>query len=251
MNIELALETIKLTQEFLAEFPAEIKESITGTVKHYDVRKIKNDFSELKEPCTVEIVNDDTADAGYTLQTNGYNPAILNMASAKRPGNGWTNGYVGQEQCLFYRSTYHLALDQKYYPLDTFSAIYTPKIYFFRTKQLDGYAILPKEDCCFLSAIASSAVNRPDLVDGKYRPEDAEIMTEKIRGIFKVALKHKHDSIVLGAYGCGVFCNPPEEVAKIFKSVISEYKKYFRKIVFAILDYKGSCNLEIFKKIIN
>lgn len=42
--------------------------------------------------------------------------------------------------------------------------------------------------------------------------------------------------LILGAFGCGAFKNPPELVAKAFKTVISEnhYDECFRKIVFAI-----------------
>ncbi|CAF3858744.1 unnamed protein product, partial [Rotaria sp. Silwood1] len=39
-----------------------------------------------------------------------------------------------------------------------------------------------------------------------------------------------------GALGCGAFRNPPEHVAKIFRSVIEQYAGFFQTIIFAILD---------------
>ena len=42
-------------------------------------------------------------------------------------------------------------------------------------------------------------------------------------------------SIVLGAWGCGVFQNDPVEIAQYFNEVIeSDFKDEFREIVFAI-----------------
>ena len=52
-----------------------------------------------------------------------------------------------------------------------------------------------------------------------------------------------HDAIVLSAFGCGAFCNPPTTVAQLFWEVISseyaggvEKPKTYRQIVFAIFD---------------
>src|SRR5689334_5359894 len=52
-----------------------------------------------------------------------------------------------------------------------------------------------------------------------------------------------HDAIVLSAFGCGAFCNPPATIAQLFWEVISsgygggvEKPKTYRQIVFAIFD---------------
>lgn len=258
MNINLTEETIRISKEIFKKFPQEIGKSITETVKYNNVINLDFPKKEYKE-CKIEVVFDDTADIGYKLLNEGYDPVILNMASHRRPGGGWRKGACAQEESLFYRSTYYLALEDpmklnpkssSYYPLNNFSVIYTPNVHFFRARQLDGYSILSEKERCFLPCIASAALANPELNNGKYFNQDRDIMVEKIKGIFKVALKHSHDAIVVGAYGCGAFKNPPEEVAKIFKEVLQEYKKYFKHIAFAILDYRGSNNYEIFKEII-
>lgn len=58
----------------------------------------------------------------------------------------------------------------------------------------------------------------------------------KIRTILSVGLKHNHDSIVLGSFGCGAFRNPPESIAQLFKEIIEELDGYYKRITFAILD---------------
>jgi uncharacterized protein (TIGR02452 family) len=45
-------------------------------------------------------------------------------------------------------------------------------------------------------------------------------MTDKIRLIFQIANEKGITHLVLGALGCGQFCNPPEQVAMIFRRVI-------------------------------
>ena len=65
-----------------------------------------------------------------------------------------------------------------------------------------------------------------------------------VRGIFFVIF-------ILGAFGCGAFKNPPEVVAQAFYEVIYEmgYKKYFKRIVFAIKPSGPYCkNIEAFSK---
>ncbi|HEX9059356.1 MAG TPA: TIGR02452 family protein, partial [Clostridia bacterium] len=50
---------------------------------------------------------------------------------------------------------------------------------------------------------------------------------------------YKHDAIVLGAYGCGVFRNSPTDVASHFKKAILDneiFIKGYKKILFAVFD---------------
>jgi uncharacterized protein (TIGR02452 family) len=252
-NCRLTLENIKLTPEICQKYPQEIEHSIKNTVKYDDVRKLDIP-KELKadEKAVVEVIYEDSADTAYQLQKEGLNPLILNMASDYTPGGGWRKGATAQEESLFYRSLYYLALEDRcFYPLALYSAIYTPKVFFFRSKQLDGYKILPYEECSFISCLAMPALRKPVLsANGKYTSQHRKVMTEKIRGIFKIAALHKHDAVVLGAFGNGAFRNPPQDVAEIFREVIKEYTPYFKKIVFAILDYGPHKNFPVFQKVL-
>lgn len=256
----LCQETIDLTPEVYERYKEKIDDSILQTDKIADVRTMNFPKNEQKEPAKLEIIYEDVADAGYQLQKQGYNPVILNMASSFCPGGGWRKGTTAQEESLFYRSMYYLALEDpwkmnknslQYYPLQMYSAIYTPNVFFYRNKQLDGYKILPYEECGFISCLAIAAIRNPELnKDGLYRPSDRRVMIEKIKGIFKIALLKGHDSVVVSALGAGAYHNPPEQVAQIFREVIPEFRKYFKRITFAILDYRGSKNFEIFESIL-
>lgn len=75
--------------------------------------------------------------------------------------------------------------------------------------------------------------------------------------MIELTLKNNHTAIVLGAFGCGIFHNPPKDIAKCFNMVINEkeFKNAFDKIVFAILEdccsnnkYNKSGNFRPFKE---
>ena len=55
--------------------------------------------------------------------------------------------------------------------------------------------------------------------------------------------------VVLGAWGCGAFGNPPEAVAALFCEALGsgEFRGRFRTVVFAIIDPRGDGNLRPFE----
>jgi len=208
--------------------------------------------AECGEQTIVEVQNIDCLYAGVQLKEQGYNPAVLNMASRRNPGGGVTTGAGAQEETLFrrtnlFRSLYQFAPyaeqygikpSHHHYPLDrNFGGVYTPDAIYFRESEQKGYALLEKP--VSLSFITVAGMNRPDLTTGgMIANHHVEPIKNKIRTIFRIGLVHGHDSLVLGALGCGAFRNPPRHVARLFHEVLdeSEFRDKYRLIVFAILD---------------
>ena len=204
------------------------------------------------EQTIVEVQNIDCLYAGVQLKERGYNPAVLNMASRRNPGGGVVTGAGAQEETLFrrtnlFRSLYQFApfagmygikTSHHQYPLDrNFGGVYTPEAIYFRESEQKGYALL--DNPVSLSFITVAGMNRPDLTaEGMIADYHVEPIKNKIRTIFRIGLAHGHDSLVLGALGCGAFRNPPRHVARLFHEVMDEleFKNKYRRIVFAILD---------------
>lgn len=204
------------------------------------------------EQTIVEVQNIDCLYAGAQLKERGYNPAVLNMASRRNPGGGVVTGAGAQEETLFrrtnlFRSLYQFApfagmygikTSHYQYPLDrNFGGVYTPEAIYFRESEQKGYALL--DNPVSLSFITVAGMNRPDLTaEGMIADHHVEPIKNKIRTIFRIGLAHGHDSLVLGALGCGAFRNPPRHVARLFHEVMDEleFKNKYRCIVFAILD---------------
>jgi len=74
-------------------------------------------------------------------------------------------------------------------------------------------------------------------------------MDEKINKIFCVAIENNIEILVLSAFGCEAYHNPPEEVAEIMYKYSNKYSGYFKKIYIAIIDNKYTNNYSIFKNI--
>ncbi len=216
----------------------------------------KNLDDSPTEPCNtvITVVNDDCLAVAQVEQNN---PLVLNMANAITPGGGVEGGAGAQEEHLFRSSNYllslysfHDRLSKQYgiprakqsYPLhEAYGAVYSPKVTVFRGREEDGYPLLNQPYKA--SFVAVPAIYNPLLLKnskGLYEMEDADrlLTKEKIRTIFKIAKKHNHQTLILSAMGCGAFCNPPNQVARLFREVLEEsaYRTAFSKIIFAIKD---------------
>ena len=212
----------------------------------------------LSEECKTKIIvrNDDSIHCGHSLQLEGYNPVVLNLASRRNPGGGVKNGSRAQEESLFrstnlflsmyryaeYAEDYGLEKSSFQYPMPVrFGGIYVPKATVFRAGAKDDFALL--DTPYYMSFVAVAAINHPELdADGNICQEDANLTKNKMRTMLRIGLLNGHDSIVLGAFGCGAFHNPPKHIARLFHEVIDEkeFKDKYKLIAFAILEDHNS-----------
>jgi uncharacterized protein (TIGR02452 family) len=170
--------------------------------------------------------------------------AVLNLASERSPGGGWQNGAMAQEEALCYRSSLYLSLHKSYYPIPSLSAIYSPNVLIIRDASSAGHALRCSDisSCPVTSVISIAALRHPSLTDDgrKFKNEGQRAETKrKIRLVLRLAASKGHKKLVLGALGCGVFSNPPKEIAKCFLEVFREPEfagGWWEEIVFAVLD---------------
>lgn len=192
----------------------------------------------------------------------------LNMASEYIPGGGVLRGAKAQEEDLCRRSTLLKSLclfsqreDEREllgivqkgkgsYPLKKYGAIYSPSVEVFKNRKYD-YLLHP----FFTNVITMAAVRNPEMKeDGELLSGPKQVIKDKIRSLLRLAGRIGKRKLILGAWGCGAFKNPPRQVAEIFKSVLgeTEFKGWFSDICFAIIDnpYYGDSNYTIFKEVL-
>jgi uncharacterized protein (TIGR02452 family) len=189
--------------------------------------------------------------------------AVLNMANRLYQGGGWLEGSSAQEEQLCYRSTLSCTLKPAYYPLpdiepkksNAISLVFSPQVAIFRTARPNYtlYSDLPHPRDPDIVSVLTVAANDLRSCDrnSPYDPVVREIMRDKIRLLLRVAALRGQTRLVLGAFGCGAFLNPPEEVARLFSDVFDEREfegGWWREIVFAILP--DGPNVPIFEKIL-
>lgn len=73
--------------------------------------------------------------------------------------------------------------------------------------------------------------------------------TRRIQKIFEVAMAARADVLILGAFGCGAFRNPPELVAEVFAEFTEKYRRCFDVIEYAVFHTERETgNYEAFRK---
>lgn len=275
---ERLAEIFRDTQQFYLANPVlrtAVENSRKGTVLYNpgDVPKLSENPSKNG---IVTVTKFRTFEAAIRLakQYPDKKIAVLNFASATNPGGGVTNGSSAQEESLCRCSTLYPTLDQKYLwqnyynvnraagdPIHTDACIYSPKIVICKT-DTDFPERQPQEKWVTVDVISCAAPNLRRKPANQYNPECGQtvnitsdelqkIHEQRAKSILSVAAGNGADILVLGAFGCGVFCNDPKVVAKAYANVLKDYRKCFDLIEFAVFcrDYETE-NYDAFAEVI-
>ncbi len=261
-NRDIFAETMRICRAggYVAPSGAEVKlpdtdEVLKASVFYQNPPRV--DSVAAVESSVCDAVNDDCIEVTRKLVEEGYRPIMLNMANRHTPGGGVINGARAQEESLFRQSNlcvslyqyddYHagllgLPLGNGRYPMDRDTGgIYSGRVTFFRTNSRQGDALVETPFECAVVSVA--AINRPDLTPDGHLVDWAVVATKKkIRSMLRIGLLHGHDAIVLGAWGCGAFRNPPEHMASLFHEVLREpeFAGKYRVVRFAVIEDHNS-----------
>lgn len=208
-------------------------------VKEVIISKKKTSKISVKNMGTVQAILESKKETEDINQGIG----VLNFASAKNPGGGFLNGAMAQEESLAASSGLYETLLKcpTYYKenrncnsmMYTNFAIYSPQVVFFRDKR---FSLIEKP--VQADVLTIPAVNMGQVI---LKNEDITLAKKTMRDRMKLILaifeKERVEHLILGAYGCGVFRNNPEEIAKWWKELLEEgYGEAFEHIIFAVLD---------------
>lgn len=181
------------------------------------------------------------------------NVCVLNFASATNPGGGVTHGSSAQEECLCRCSTLYNCLNTRamwdgFYtphrhsgnPLHNDDIIFTPNVQVLKD---DDYQ--PLVDPFAVDVITCAAPNLRERPANSFNPSDSKSVAispdelrllheQRARRILTVAAQNKADVLILGAFGCGAFCNDPMVVAQAYKNILPQFTHHFKTIEFAV-----------------
>merc|ERR1711972_319870 len=213
-----------------------------------------------------------SVETAEVLVQRGFRPCLLNFAHGYNCGGGFEHAGGSQEEDIFRKSSAFLslwphrrtddgpgvlargmwigdfdkALERKtaFYPHSNCGVIYSPHVRLIRQLLVRDSPLL--KDCDvetlpkmgLLTCAAQDCMREP--------PFNCELLRQKIRSVLYVAAMHGHNALVLGAFGCGYFRNPPEIVASVFDELLkNEFSACFRAVLFAVPD-AGGPNREAF-----
>ncbi|WP_328673010.1 TIGR02452 family protein [Streptomyces sp. NBC_00328] len=193
-----------------------------------------------------EVTGESSLEAARRLVSGGGDPvAVLNFSSARNPGGGYLNGAQAQEEALCRASALYTCLlrargfyDHHRAHRDAFytdRVIHSPGVPVFRDDR--GRLLDEPFPAGFLTAAAPNAGVVLRTAPGRAAdlPGALAIRAERV---LETAAAHGYRRLVLGAWGCGVFRNDPEQVARAFRGVLAggRLEGYFDQVVFGILD---------------
>ncbi len=229
-----------------------------------------------QKPAKIIVSPKRTLEAAAPYAYAGKKVCILNFASATNPGGGVTKGSSAQEEAICRCSTLYANLKEQYAwnafyaphrrahdPLHNDDCIYTPGVMVFKS-DTDYPQLLPEDKWYSVNVLTCAAPNlreRPsnemNAGDGDaavhISREDLQALHEKrMRRVLEIAWRKGNEVVILGAFGCGAFRNPPAVVAQAMKTAVQEYRKNFETIEFAV--YCGTqydTNYRVFQQILS
>lgn len=191
-----------------------------------------------------EVTDETTLEAAKRICKESENPFVLNFASAKNPGGGFLGGAQAQEESLARSSALYPCLTANF-EMYQFNRgrksclysdwmIYSPQVPVFRND--DGSLTQKPYTVSFLT---SPAVNAG--VVRQKEPQNVHLIEsvnkERARKFLWIANQNRHETLILGAWGCGVFQNEPRMIARIFKDLLTdEFANCFERVIMAIYD---------------
>ena len=214
-----------------------------------------------------------TLEASEPYAKQGKKVCILNFASATNPGGGVTRGASAQEEAICRCSTLYPCLEyrnmwENFYiphrnaqnPLYNNDCIFTPDVTVFKG-DTNFPELLPETKWWNVNVITCAAPNLRTVPSNRMNPfagskkanisqeELRELLRKRIERVFEVAIANEAEVLILGAWGCGAFRNPPKLVAEIFGEFTEKYRKCFDTIEYAVFhtEYEKT-NYEAFKQ---
>jgi uncharacterized protein (TIGR02452 family) len=173
-------------------------------------------------------------------------PLCLNFASARHPGGGFLSGSQAQEESLARSSGLYASISRQGEMYEHNRAlrtclysdymIYSPRVPVFRHDRGDLL-----DEPYVVSFITAPAVNAAAVRKNEPHniPDILPTMRRRLARLLWAAQQMQHSTLVLGAWGCGVFGNDPASVAELFHQALGRdgsFANCFRRIVYAVHD---------------
>lgn len=247
--------------ESLSMYKDDISKSISGSVCYGNpFNEVPSTYTSMcdcsnirkKYNTNIVVCDSDSVSAVFNYIRHGADIAVLNFASFKNPGGKFLEGSKAQEECLCHESTLYPVLkefEQSYYSVNRRNtnralyfdrAIFSPDIIFMRDNAQ-----------CKCSVITCAAPNYYAAKEyyGVSAAENLDALFSRIQFVLSVAECQGIEDMILGAFGCGVFGQDANIVAKLFDYLLrTDFKGIFENIIFAIPNSRDG-NYNVFRNV--
>lgn len=227
-----------------------------------EVNKAIKDIAEIpdKENSRIVVTALDTIGAAIAEYTSSDKICILNFADYKFPGGTFIvqNIPPAQEEAICYCTNLYPELSKFsstwYKPhRDSLNrGLYSNESILSKNISVVASApgvLLPKEECFQIDVLTCAAPNLNYLSRFGQRnsPDAIKAQQDRVQYVMNLLCAEEYDSIILGAFGCGVFHCNPEIISQAFVDFLKVNRKKMNHVVFAIPD-QTSLNFKTFVK---
>lgn len=241
MNKEKNIEIFNDTKDIVEKLDLPTK----STTSKHTLKEIVNNVTQGSKKGKIFVIPNDTI---TTAMSHGSGKiCVLNMASPKTAGGGVARGSVAQEECLFRCTNLYQTVTQNFYPLAPTEALYTKNAVIVKDKNYVPISEPFDIDCITIAAVNLNSTPRTSGY--------SSMMKNKIRLMLSIPYLNGCDTIVLGAWGCGVFDNDPNDVAQMFYEILVDENMgiMFDNVIFGVINDNNSVgnNFQIFNDKLN
>lgn len=240
-NAKLAKEH---TEKMAKEKPELIKKCIKNSVVYGGPDKKPVVKASNTEP---SFIFDNTDSVSAAFKHKEGKTAILNFASYKNPGGKFIEGSSAQEEALCHASFLYNVLrefkgyykynnDHKNKALYTNRGIFSPDVSFEKDKEMFT--------ACVITVPAPNKKAAQIYQNVSDEDNDAHLHA-RIEFIKRIAEEQNINTLILGAFGCGVFGQNPDTVAEAIKEIFKT--STVSKIILAVPGTDN--NPETFKRV--
>lgn len=222
----------------LAEVTTEVNPIANPSTGNYDTQ--------------ISVIDKDTISAA--IEEHKLNSdskiCILNFASYKHPGGGFMSGSLAQEEAICHCTNLYPALAKQQAWYDRHTATLNRGAYTDECLVSHDITVLaskpgnflPESERFNIDVLTCAAPNWTSVI--RYNPCDQALFDMMYKAAFnrvlylmQVFAGYDYDTIILGAFGCGVFKNDPEAIAEAFYYALTELLPgAFKRVIFAVPD---------------
>jgi TIGR02452 family protein len=217
-----------LIKRAVAEADAKLAESHTKRMAATKANLISQSIAKSKiyefcnkpkysTPAVFKLMNTDSVSALFNMPDDKH-IGVLNFASFKEPGGKFLDGSSAQEECLCHASFLYNVLkkfQKSYYDVNKKNL--NKALYLNKTLYTPDIEFSLGSETRFADVINCAAPNWTTA--NKYYhvspQENHEALASRIEFVKNIACNNNLDVIVLGAYGCDVFGQDPDTVARL------------------------------------
>lgn len=201
----------------------------------------------------ITIINKSTVDAVIYEASKSNSVGVLNFASAMNPGGGFIKGAMAQEEALCQASTLYIQLKDGQMYKDNKNTCWGKGYYNNSMNVCETYFIKDGKGSLLANPakaiVVTSAAANLSRIENVNKQEIYDLMYNRMEEIIKMFIRYECKTVILGAFGCGVFKNDPNDIANIWKELLEIYGGHFNKVVFAIMSRHGDKNIEAFNNV--